>query len=714
MHKKIILIGLLLFAVCLQGQTETFVEYNGNKQKLDITTGLYLYEDPSGQESIEDVLKSSNFRLLEPGVPNLGVSSNAHWIYFDLKNSSSLNDLQLVLAQPSIQDLKFFTPTASGFKMLDLGSSLNYSQRPYDYQLFVIPLNLKTGEQQRFYMRIKSFNPVVLPLSVGTEQSVYSGFITRDLFFGLYAGAILVMFFYNLFIYFSVKDNSYLIYVIYILVVGLIQASLGGYTFRFLLPDNPWLANQSLVLLPALGGMLAIEFLKVFTHTKDLIPKMNRFFLLGHGLFLLCIGISLAGNNILSSQLIQPSALIASLYMIACTVVMIRKGSRPAIFFMTAWVLFLIGIVVYVLKESGIFPYNPLTNHILEVGSAIEVILLAIGLADRINILRKEKEESQAQALEALMENERIVREQNVLLETKVEERTKALQKANDDLNLALVNLKEAQSQLVSAEKMASLGQLTAGIAHEINNPINFVKSNIEPLNENISEILTLIDKYQAMARDKKEELGQALDEIEKYKKDIDYEYLIEETDEILSGIKEGADRTAEIVLGLRTFSHVDDIGLKSVDVNQGLISTIQLLKGEITNDIDLELELGETKDLECYGGKINQVFMNVINNSVQAVKAKNGAGGKITVRTEDLSEGVKISIIDEGIGMDEETKEKMFEPFFTTKDVGEGTGLGLSVVYGIIESHHGNVQINSEPGKGTSFIINLPYKQPN
>ena len=711
-----ILAVLLTFLLCPGVLFPSDISFHllSGKGKQNLKKGIYLLTDETGEMSFDDVRMSQDFHLMPEGVPNLGVSENVHWIRFDVSDEGDDKELLLEISQPSIQHLRVYRLEGEQYSVEDLGSSYPYKNRVYDHQHFLVDMNLKKGHSIRYFLRIQSANPVVVPLAIGTKEAMFRSFMRRDLYFGFYVGAMLVMFFYNLFVYFSVRDRSYLIYVFYIIVVGLTQASLSGYTLRYLTPDNPWIANQSLVILPAVGGMLAIEFLKVFTRSRLLIPKWTWFFIVGHVLFTICIAVSIVGLNVLATRMIQPSALMVSLFMIAAVIVMIRKGSRPAKFFLTAWAIFLLGIIIYVLKEGGVLPYNAFTNHILELGSAAEAILLSIGLADRINVLRKEKEESQEEALRALEENERIIREQNVVLESKVEERTAALKKANSDLNTALVNLKEAQSQLVSAEKMASLGQLTAGIAHEINNPINFVKSNIEPLKQNIEEILELVNRYDAVVTEKREEMREITAQIDEYKKSIDYSYMIEETGDILEGIREGADRTAEIVSGLRTFSHVDDIGLKRVDVNKGIVSTLQLLKGEVSKEIDVELELGETKQLECYGGKINQVFMNVINNSIQAVKAKNGAGGKITIRTEDLTEGVKISIIDEGIGMDKETRDRMFEPFFTTKDVGEGTGLGLSVVYGIVESHHGTVQVDSEKGKGTSFIINLPYMQPN
>jgi signal transduction histidine kinase len=354
----------------------------------------------------------------------------------------------------------------------------------------------------------------------------------------------------------------------------------------------------------------------------------------------------------------------------------------------------------------------------MEMGSAVEVVMLSIALADRINQFRKEKEESQAQAMVALQENERIVREQNVMLERKVNERTYELKLSNDDLSKAMDNLsramkelKDAEAQLVESEKMASLGQLTAGIAHEINNPINFVTSNVKPLNRDVN---ILLETVAMMANIVKEHLPLKHDEVNNYLTDIDYEYLKIEIDQLLQGISEGASRTAEIVKGLRIFSRLDEDTLKRADVNEGMESTLVITNNLLNNKIIVDRHYSNLPLIECYPGKLNQVFLNMISNAIYAIKKKFGDkdGGLLSISTTHDEGFIYIKIGDNGIGMDENTKKKLFEPFFTTKEVGEGTGLGLSIAYNTINKHNGQIILNSEVGVGTEFIIKLPLVQ--
>jgi hypothetical protein len=348
--------------------------------------------------------------------------------------------------------------------------------------------------------------------------------------------------------------------------------------------------------------------------------------------------------------------------------------------------------------------------HSVEIGSALEAVFLSFALAAKINILKKEKEASQAEVLISLKENERIVREQNVMLETKVTERTHELNQSNQELSVTLDDLKQTQSQLVESEKMASLGQLTAGIAHEINNPINFVTSNINPLKRDVEMVLDAMNTIENVGLS---DLSPAekKKQIEDYKEEVDFDYLIVEIRHLIKGIYEGASRTAEIVKGLKIFSRLDEDDLKRADINEGLQSTMVIANNLLNGKIKVITEYGELPLVESYAGKLNQVFLNIISNGIYAVDKRFGdqPGGEIKIATHTEGTNAVITVTDNGTGMSEQTMKKIFEPFFTTKDVGEGTGLGMSIAYNTIKKHNGQITVNSELDKGTEFILKIP-----
>jgi signal transduction histidine kinase len=522
------------------------------------------------------------------------------------------------------------------------------------------------------------------------------------------------MFLYNLFILFTVRDRSYIFYILYIFCVALVQLNIKGIGFKFLWPSFPQFEQISLFLFPSLTAFASIAFIKSFLHTKDYTPKLNKGFLVFIVLYIITLGIAWFGDKTISYNLLNINALPLALYMIGIALYIWTKHKyRPAGFFLIAWTFFLLGIIMFVLKEAGFFPFNIYTNSFILIGSSVEAVLLSFALADKINIYRNEKEEAQRLALEAAKENERIIRDQNTTLELKVKERTQELNATNLELNTTLSDLKETQSQLVESEKMASLGQLTAGIAHEINNPINFVTSNVKPLKRDVNILLDLLKRTEQVAI-----MGQEAVEKEKQiaalKKEFDFDYLQEEIAFLLKGINEGSTRTAEIVKGLRIFSRVDEDDLKKADINEGLDSTIIIINNLLNGKIKIEKHYGNIPTAECYPGKLNQVFLNLLSNAIYAINARfNGEhGGVITITTAFNESNVKITIADNGVGMSQTTLKKLFEPFFTTKPVGEGTGLGLSISHNTIKKHNGSIEVDTKLNEGTAFIIEIPIIQ--
>ena len=289
---------------------------------------------------------------------------------------------------------------------------------------------------------------------------------------------------------------------------------------------------------------------------------------------------------------------------------------------------------------------------------------------------------------------------------TEMDQKNKLIKTKNEELNKLLTDLREAQEQLIMSEKMASLGQLTAGVAHEINNPINFVSANIKPLKEDLAELVDCIGRYDAVIEANNFE--PYFESVKEFKNKAGIEYALQEIQDLLRGIEEGASRTSEIVKGLRNFSRLDQNVIKKADITEGIESTLTLLHNAYKDRIAIHKDFGAIPLVECLPGQINQVFMNILSNAIQAIPQK----GEIFIKTWEGNNTVHISIRDTGSGMSESTKKKVFDPFFTTKEVGKGTGLGMSISYGIIKKHNGAIAVTSAAGEGTTFDITLPLAQ--
>ncbi len=273
-------------------------------------------------------------------------------------------------------------------------------------------------------------------------------------------------------------------------------------------------------------------------------------------------------------------------------------------------------------------------------------------------------------------------------------------------------SLIDAQGQLVHSEKMASLGVLTAGIAHEINNPVNFIYAGTEALKSNLDDLTDLLAKYNELDEISATKFEAKIQEIKTLKEELEVDdELISDTLALLKDVQTGATRITEIVKGLRTFSRLDEDTFKLSDVHQNLDSTLVILRNQYKNRVQIIRKYDtQLPAIECYAGKLNQVFMNLIANAIQAIEGE----GHIFISTQlHETDFVQIKIRDTGAGIPDDIKNRIFEPFFTTKEVGKGTGLGLSISHGIIEKHHGKISVWSELGKGTEFSIILPFKQP-
>ena len=285
------------------------------------------------------------------------------------------------------------------------------------------------------------------------------------------------------------------------------------------------------------------------------------------------------------------------------------------------------------------------------------------------------------------------------------------LHKRDEEQKLLIKKLQEAQQQLLQAEKMASIGQLAAGIAHEINNPIGFINSNMNSLQSYVNSLFNVIDRYKN--RLSLAELGDDQQKsVNKINTDSELEYIRSDVSDLVSESMDGLNRVKEIVLSLKDFSHVGETEWQEADINNGLESTLNIVKNEIKYKATVEKHYAELPLVSCIISQLNQVFMNLFVNAVQAIKDSGVITIETGTETKDAVPWVWIKVSDTGKGIPPENLNRIFEPFFTTKPVGSGTGLGLSLSYGIITNHKGTISVDSVVGRGTCFTISLPVRQ--
>ncbi|OCR02316.1 serine/threonine protein kinase [Oscillatoriales cyanobacterium USR001] len=352
-----------------------------------------------------------------------------------------------------------------------------------------------------------------------------------------------------------------------------------------------------------------------------------------------------------------------------------------------------------------------LCTPIINQGKLIGILYLENNLTvgaftpDRLEVLR-------------LLSSQVAISLENALLyasvEQKVQERTQELNEKNVDLEKTLQALKLTQSQLIQTEKMSSLGQMVAGVAHEINNPVSFIYGNLTPASEYVKDLLNIIQLYQQHYPTPVYEIQSAIDKIE-------LEFLVQDLQKLMDSMKVGAERIRDIVISLRNFSRLDESEMKPVDIHSGINSTLMLLQPRLRKEaqrlgIEIIKEYAQLPQITCYASQLNQVFMNILTNAIDALEParendkKSDKAPTITIRTAVNNGNLIIRIADNGPGMSEDILHKIFDPFFTTKPVGSGTGLGLSISHSIVvKSHGGNLTCISTPLEGSEFIIEIP-----
>ncbi len=502
---------------------------------------------------------------------------------------------------------------------------------------------MQSGEVKTLYVKFRYLfhTQVINAISISDSKSFIRQTTIDNLVQGIFQGLLWLMLFYNLFLFIYTREKAYLYYVVYVFSFAMLMLFAFQYIQDFIFPENPGISSF-------FGMFVFVAFIFYFLLLREFIDSRNKHPRIDKSLKIIILINSIATVLVLIFQFIyiESFAIVGmqfvflnAIILLVYVVIIFRIESKiPKIFaigtlFLVLWISIAI-IGTYLGGDT-----DKLVIY-FQIGIVGEVFIFSAGLSYKYKVNEQQKQQAQAGLIIQLRENQGLQTKVNRELEREVGKRTVEINQQKDELHSTLEHLKQTQSQLIQTEKMAGIGQLTAGIAHEINNPINYITTGSNALKNDIKDYHKILDLYAEIS---KENVEEKLAEIAQLKEGVGFAEIAEETEKLLNIIKIGGEKVAEIVKSLRTFTRLDESDLKKVNLHENIDATLSILSNRIGKQIEIDKHYGSNLEVECFPGALNQVFLNILNNAIDA----SNKGGKITVQTQLVSKTCRISISD-------------------------------------------------------------------
>lgn len=660
-------------------------------EPIVLTRHFGILEDPGGALTLADIQRAPAAHPFATGHPqawslNFGVASSAYWLRLELRNSSDRPvERMLELAYPRLSaSIRFYQPDkAGGYKEIDTGYLKPIASRAYKHHHYVFPVALDAGETRVVFFRFQSPNNLEIPGQLWTRDAFHESerafYMTQMLYFGI----VLAMSVFYLLLYLAMRDANYVIYVAFICIAGLSFAANNGLAIEYLWGDSPLWVTIGHAIGYCLSTVLLAILMMRMVPTRELAPRLHAALT---GLVvvdaLMIFGLVYSFPTFVKPFLIVVG--LVALFVVLTGIACCLKGNRSAYLFLGSFFILCGAAVVSALRGLGYLPTNVFTTDGVQFGSAVHMLALAFSLADRYNQLRQAKDEAQAQALGAEQQLVENLRQSERVLEARVSERTA-------ELSATVTQLKQAQAELVQAEKLASLGSLVAGVAHELNTPIGNALMTATTLDDAANDTRTAFVKGEI----RKSALAQFLDNATSMTELI--VRSCRRAADLISSFKQIAvDQTSERQRQFDLRTLVDDIlaTLRPGFKNAPWVITVDVPEG-ITCD--------------SYPGPLGQIISNLVMNAI-AHGFDGRDQGTVTVRGSATGEQINLWVDDDGKGMDPPTLAKIFDPFFTTNLGKGGSGLGLSISHNLATGMlRGTLSASAEAGKGSSFHLSFP-----
>ena len=648
--------------------------------------GLHLdyLEDPSRKMTIADVTSSAvaqRFVASTREAPGFGFTPSAYWVRFTIEDRRAVpSDLFVEIDYPLVDSIELFTPRADGgYDLQSGGDYMPFRARTIDYRNVVFPLASADGAPRTYYMRFVTTSSMNMPVVLLTERELVQMMTVEYLLLGIYYGAIVVMIVYNLMVYFSVRDKSFLHFVVYLATWGLSMLELNGLAFQYLWPNSIWWANNTLPILLLASISSTSWFTRSYLKTWSVTPRLD-----GYLRGLTAVGVvamvTLFGGYAIAIQVATVLAIACVVPVTIAGVICMRRNVRAAVYFNLAWAFFLLGVILFAFKSLGLLPNSFLTNWSIQIGAFQVAVLFSLGLGDRINTIRKERYHHQQEALKSQRLLVEALRRTERELEELVVARTVELQTKNTELERKKGELLVAKDAAEAANQAKST--FLANMSHELRTPLNAIIG------------------YSEMLQEEAEDLGQE-DFVPDLKK-INFagKHLLSLINAVLDLSKIEAGRM--------------DLYLETLDVNRlvhDAVSVVQPMFDKSANTLVVRAN-GDLGSMHADGTKVREALINLLSNACKFTQVGEIALD-VTRRGGDGGDWIAFRVTDTGIGMSAEQIARLFQPFTqadasTTRKYG-GTGLGLAISRRFCQLMGGDITVESEVGRGSVFTIELP-----
>ncbi len=676
------------------GATEPVILTEGTGE-YQLGLNLEYLEDKEKKYSIQEIMNPAAvlpWKKSEKLVPNFGFTNSAYWIRIHLRNESAVNqDWLLEIGYPLIDRIQFYYTREKITQMKESGDSFEFSQREIKQKNASFRFSLARNDETEFYLRMETESSMQFPVTVWSIHEFARQDHDSQYAYGIYYGIIIVMILYNLFVFFTIWDYSYVFYVLYLVSYAFFQMSLTGYAFEYLWPGLIWFSNKSVPFFIGGGFFFGLMFCMSFLKMQVYTPRMYHVSRFGVILALILMISTLFLNYAISIKFGVALAVSLPFIVLYSGFKTMIKGYRPARYFMIAWLMFLIGMIVTGLKSAGFLPNNFFTNNGIMFGSAFEIILLSLGLGDKINIMKAEKENAQREALD-------LKDEMNKRLEQQVKERT-------ENLQLALEDLRNAQDKLVVSEKKTALMKIAAGIAHELNNPLNYILGGVNGFKRVYMDIQSVLNDILS-GNDDPEAV-----ELKKY-----FNEQFSMTDTYFLNINKGVQKSAAVIKELRGVTGVDGENIEEVSISVLIRAALEAAQKESKErtkfkNIKVKMTVPEAVFIELNNSLYLQVLRNVFMNAIYYSNTSTEPQIHIQARWNEDHTHCRITVENNGEAIPEKVEKNIFDGFVTTKDIGSGRGLGLFQSRSLLEYKGGLIELadNGRESGWVRFEIYIP-----